>query len=121
MLYYNIFKKLINKKIIVAVLITILLFSLYYNKNNLILETMDMRESLNYFETNVKKMSNKMQDSINIANHYLNETGSSNGQIETFIENMDCENINIDEQSEGASKAVNAQCNILNSLKKKNP
>jgi hypothetical protein len=122
MLHFNIFKKILNKKIIIIVLITILLFSLYYNKNNLILETMDMRESLNQFERGVKKMSSNMEESINTANHYLNETGNSNGEInlESFIENMDCENINIDEQSEGASKIINSQCNILNELKKKN-
>jgi hypothetical protein len=122
MLHFKIFKKILNKKIILIVLITILLFSLYYNKNNLILETMDMRESLNQFERGVKKMSSNMEESINTANHYLNETGNSNGEInlESFIENMDCENINIDEQSEGASKIINSQCNILNELKKKN-
>ena len=122
MLHFNIFKKILNKKIILIVLITILLFSLHYNKNNLILETMDMRESLTQFERGVKKMSSNMEKSINTANHYLNETGNSNGEInlESFIENMDCENINIDEQSEGASKIINSQCNILNELKKKN-
>ena len=78
MLYYNIFKKILNKKIILIALISILLFSLHYNKNNLILETMDMRESLNQFETGVKKMSSNMEDSINTANHYLSETGNSN-------------------------------------------
>ncbi len=122
MLHYNIFKKILNKKIILIALISILLFSLHYNKNNLILETMDMRESLNQFETGVKKMSSNMEDSINIANHYLSETGNSNGEIklEGFIETMDCENINIDEQSEGATNIINSQCNILNELKKKN-
>lgn len=120
MLHFNIFKKILNKKIIIIVLITILLFSLYYDKNNLILETMDMRESLNQFEGGVKKMSSNMEESINTANHYLNEIGNSNGQIESFIENMDCENINIDEQSDGASKIINSQCNILNELLMKN-
>tara|TARA_Y100000768_G_C23818948_1_gene605559 strand:- start:373 stop:747 length:375 start_codon:yes stop_codon:yes gene_type:complete len=122
MLHFNIFKKILNKKIILIVLITILLFSLHYNKNNLILETMDMRESLTQFERGVKKMSSNMEKSINTANHYLNETGNSNGEInlESFIENMDCENINIDEQSEGASKIINSQCNILNELENKN-
>ena len=81
---------------------------------------MEMRESLNQFERSVKKMSHRMENSINTANHYLNEKSNSNGQIESFIENMDCENINVDEQSEGASEAVSAQCNILNTLKKKN-
>ena len=42
---------------------------------------MDMRESLNKFEKGVKKMSSNMEESINTANHYLNETGNSNGQI----------------------------------------
>ena len=122
MLHFKIFKKILNKKIILIVLITILLFSLCYNKNNLILETMDMRESLNQFERGVKEMSSNMEESINTANHYLNETGNSNGEInlESFIENMDCENININEQSEGASKIINSQCNILNELEKKN-
>jgi len=122
MLHFNIFKKILNKKIILIVLIAILLFSLHYNKNNLILETMDMRESLTQFERGVKKMSSNMEKSINTANHYLNETGNSNGEInlESFIENMDCENINIDEQSEGASKIINSQCNILNELENKN-
>ena len=122
MLHFKIFKKILNKKIIIIVLLTILLFSLYYNKNNLILETMDMRESLNKFEKGVKKMSSNMEESINTANHYLNETGNSNGQInlESFIENMDCENININEQSEGASKIINSQCNILDELEMKN-
>ena len=121
MLHFNIFKKILNKKIILIVLIAILLFSLHYNKNNLILETMDMRESLTQFERGVKKMSSNMEKSINTANHYLNETGNSNGEInlESFIENMDCENINIDEQSEGASKIINSQCNILNELENK--
>ena len=122
MLHFKILKKILNKKIILIVLLTILLFSLYYNKNNLILETMDMRESLNKFEKGVKKMSSNMEESINTANHYLNETGNSNGQInlESFIENMDCENININEQSEGASKIINSQCNILDELEMKN-
>lgn len=122
MLHFNIFKKILNKKIILIVLILILLFSLHYNKNNIILETMDMHESLNQFEKGVKKMSSNMEESINTANHYLDETGNSNGEInlESFIENMDCENINIDEQSEGASKIINSQCNILNELENKN-
>ena len=121
MLHFKILKKILNKKIIIIVLLTILLFSLYYNKNNLILETMDMRESLNKFEKGVKKMSSNMEESINTANHYLNETGNSNGQInlESFIGNMDCENINIDEQSEGVSKISNSLCNILNELEMK--
>ena len=83
---------------------------------------MDMRESLNYFENGVKEMSSNMEESINTANHYLNETQRSNGEIELepFIENMDCNNINIDEQSDGATSAINAQCNILNEIEKKN-
>ena len=122
MMYYNIFKKILNKKIILIVLILILLFSLHYNKNNLILETMDMHESLNQFERGVNEMSSNMEDSINTANHYLDETGNSNGeiQLESFIETMNCENINIDEQSEGATNIINSQCNILNELEKKN-
>ena len=32
---------------------------------------------------------------------------------------MDCENINIDEQSEGVSKISNSLCNILNELEMK--
>ena len=122
MMYYNIFKKILNKKIILIVLILILLFSLHYNKNNLILETMDMHESLNQFERGVKEMSSNMEESINTANHYLDETGNSNGeiQLESFIETMNCENINIDEQSEGATNIINSQCNILNELEKKN-
>ena len=122
MLHFKIFKKILNKKIILIVLITILLFSLCYNKNNLILQTMDMRESLNQFERGVKEMSSNMEESINTANHYLNETGNSNGEInlESFTGNMDCENINIDEQSEGVSKITNSVCNILNEIVMKN-
>ena len=123
MLYYNIFKKLLNKKTIIALLIMILIISLYYNKNNLILETLSMRENLNLFEIGVKTMSNNMKNSITSTGEFLEEQGSSNGEIqieEGFIENMDCQNINIDEQSDGATSAINSQCNILEELEKKN-
>lgn len=122
MLYYNIFKKLLNKKTIISLLILILILSLHYNKNNLILERYTMRENLNIFESGVKKMSKNVEDSVSIADNYLNDITSSNAQIqlETFIENMDCQNINIEEQSDGATSLISDQCNILEALKKKN-
>lgn len=122
MLYYNIFKKLLNKKTIISLLILIISLSLYYNKNNLILETYTMHENLNIFESGVKKMSKNVEDSVSRADNYLNDITSSNAQIqlETFIENMDCQNINIEEQSDGATSLISDQCNILEALKKKN-
>lgn len=122
MLYYNIFKKLLNKKTIISLLILIISLSLYYNKNNLILETYNMHENLNIFESGVKKMSKNVEDSVSRADNYLNDITSSNAQIqlETFIENMDCQNINIEEQSDGATSLISDQCNILEALKKKN-
>ena len=122
MLYYNIFKKLLNKKTIISLLILIISLSLYYNKNNLILETYTMHENLNIFESGVKKMSKNVEDSVSRADNYLNDITSTNAQIqlETFIENMDCQNINIEEQSDGATSLISDQCNILEALKKKN-
>ena len=122
MLYYNIFKKLLNKKTIISLLILILILSLHYNKNNLILETYTARESLKLFETGVEKMAENVEDSVSRADNYLNDITSSNSQIqlETFIENMDCQNINIEEQSDGATSLISDQCNILEALEKKN-
>jgi len=122
MFYYNIFKKLLNKNTIISLLILIIILSLYYNKNNLILETYTMRENLNLFETGVKKMSEKVEDSVSNTNKYLNDISSPNGQIqaEPFIENMDCQNINIEEQTDGATTLISDQCNILEALEKKN-
>ena len=122
MLYYNIFKKLLNKKTIISLLILIISLPLYYNKNNLILETYTMHENLNIFESGVKKMSKNVEDSVSRADNYLNDITSSNAQIqlETCIENMDCQNISIEEQSDGATSLISDQCNILEALKKKN-
>ena len=124
MLYYNIFKKLINKKIILILLITVLLFSLHYNKNNLILETStSMRESINEFQNSVNNMADNLTSTIQTADKFVKkntENANLDLDIEGFIENMDCENINMETQSEEALDVINAQCNITNEIIDKN-
>ena len=122
MLYYNIFKKVFKKKTILILLIFVLLFSLYFNKNNLILEANDSNElirTLNTFEKSVVGVSENLNGIKKESSVFINDSKNGDDRInyEAFENTNKCQP---NGNSEKDNDAISAACGIFETLNEDN-